>query len=234
MPSSSPEHWDSFWLLLWQLVARPPFLPEHKRGKLKIQWPDFTDRRVWVIMSSFGLGGLALGVVGYLSPLYLNRVLGLSQVEVSRVVWIPFVGWEIGYFFWGWIADRYAANTDRPKNIFLLLTLLGLPTAFVTMTHSVPITIALFFWATFVADGFVVLEPARRLAHLPQRPNGYGGGHRQRLLGAVQFLILPLYGRWFDGGWHTWCFVSMSLLPAVGTRFSGCGSANRGRTKHPC
>jgi hypothetical protein len=35
--------------------------------------------------------------------------------------------------------------------------------------------------------------------------------------GAVQLLILPLYGRWFDGGWHTWCFVSMSLLPALGT-----------------
>ena len=205
------------WLVLWQLVARPPFLPEHKRGKLRIQWPNFTDRRVWVIMSSFGLGGLALGVVGYLSPLYLNRVLGLSQVEVSRVVWIPFVGWEIGYFFWGWIADRYAAHSDRPKNIFLLLTVLSLPTAFVTMTHSVPVTIALFFWATFVADGFVVLSLRVGSRIFPKDQTGMVAGIGSGSWGAVQFLILPLYGRWFDGGWHTWCFVSMALLPAVGT-----------------
>lgn len=205
------------WLVLWQFIARPPFLPEHKRGKLKIDWPNFLDRRTWVIMSSFGLGGLALGVVGYLSPLYLNRVLGLSQIEVSRVVWIPFVGWEIGYFFWGWIADRYAAHTSRPKNLFLLLTVLSLPIAFVTMTRSVPITIALFFWATFIADGFVVLSLRVGSRIFPKEQTGMVAGIGSGSWGAVQLLILPLYGRWFDGGWHTWCFVSMSLLPALGT-----------------
>lgn len=206
------------WLMLWPFVARPPFLPEHNRqGKLKITWPDFRDRRTWVIMSSFGLGGMALGVVGYLSPLYLNRVLGLTQSEVSAVVWIPFVGWEIGYFFWGWIADRYAAHTSRPKNIFLLLTVLSLPIAFVTMTRSVPITIALFFWATFIADGFVVMSLRVGSRIFPKEQTGMVAGIGSGSWGAVQFLILPLYGRWFDGGWHTWCFVSMSLLPALGT-----------------
>ncbi len=205
------------WLLLWLAVARPPNLPEHKRTKLSIEWPDFTDRRVWVIMSSFGLGGMALGVVGYLSPLYLNRVLGLSQGEVSAVVWIPIVGWEIGYFFWGWVADRFAAHTSRPKNIFLLLTVLSLPIAFVTMTRSVPITIALFFWATFVADGFVVMSLRVGSKIFPAERTGMVAGIGSGSWGAVQFLILPLYGRWFDGGWHTWCFVSMALLPAVGT-----------------
>lgn len=206
------------WLVLWQFIARPPFLPAHnKRGKLKIDWPNFADRRTWVIMSSFGLGGMALGVVGYLSPLYLNRVLGLSQIEVSRVVWIPTVGWEIGYFFWGWIADRYAAHTSRPKNIFLLLTVLSLPIAFVTMTRSVPITIALFFWATFIADGFVVMSLRVGSRIFPKEQTGMVAGIGSGSWGAVQFLILPLYGRWFDGGWHTWCFVSMSLLPALGT-----------------
>jgi MFS transporter, ACS family, hexuronate transporter len=209
----------ALWLLLWAAVARPPHLPVHKAAKLKIEWPDFTDRRVWVIMSSFGLGGLALGVVGYLSPLYFNRVLGLSQAEVNKIVWIPTVGWEIGYFFWGWVADRWAANTSRPKNIFLLLTVLSLPIAFVTMTRSVPVTIAVFFWSTFIADGFVVMSLRVGSRIFPATQSGMVAGIGSGSWGAVQLLILPLYGQWFDYGWHTWCFVSMALLPAVGTLF---------------
>ena len=104
------------WLILWWRVARPPFLPKQAEAArpMKIQWPDLRERRVWIIVSSFGLGGLALGVAAYLSPLYLNRALGLSQTELGHVLWIPMVGWEAGYFFWGWVADRFAANQDRP------------------------------------------------------------------------------------------------------------------------
>src|SRR5262249_19677638 len=72
---------------------------------------------------------------------------------------IPMVGWEAGYFFWGWVADRYLADMrDRrtPARIFLLLTFLALPSIFVTHTNSLAVVLALLFWATFVADGFVV------------------------------------------------------------------------------
>ena len=31
-----------------------------------------------------------------------------SQVEIGHVLWIPPLGWEIGYFFWGWMIDRFA------------------------------------------------------------------------------------------------------------------------------
>ena len=78
------------WLILWWRVARPPFLPaqnsdERARRPLKIQWPDLRERRLWIIVSSFGLGGLALGVAAYLSPLYLNRALGLTQAQLANV-----------------------------------------------------------------------------------------------------------------------------------------------------
>src|SRR5262249_13089999 len=121
------------WLLLRSSVARPPFLAEHKRGSLTVQWPDLRERRPWVVASSFGLGALALGVAAYLSPLYLNRVLGLTQEQLQYVLWIPMLGWEIGYFFWGWIADRFAANEDRPVRIFVLLAILSLPVALMTL-----------------------------------------------------------------------------------------------------
>jgi len=207
------------WLVLWWRVARPPFLPKQAedRRPLKIQWPDLRERRVWIIVSSFGLGGLALGVAAYLSPLYLNRALGLSQAQLANVLWIPMVGWEIGYFFWGWVADRFAANQDRPVRIFVLLTILSLPTAFMTLTDSWVIAIALFTWSTFIADGFVVMSLRVGSRIFPPDRIGMVAGIGSGSWGAVQAVIQPVYGAWFDRHWYAATFISMSLLPLVGT-----------------
>jgi ACS family hexuronate transporter-like MFS transporter len=207
----------ALWLMLWLYVSRPPYLPQHEPGRMKLQWPDLRERRFWVNVSSFGLGGMALGIVGYLSPLYLNRVLGLTQIELGRVLWIPFLGWEIGYFFWGWVADRYAAHTDRPVRIFVLLTILSLPVAFVTFTQSWQVVIGLFTWATFVADGFVVMSLRVGSRIFPKDRTAMVAGIGSGSWAAVQAVILPVYGLAFDRQWYTVCFVSMSVLPAVGT-----------------
>ena len=207
------------WLILWWRVARPPFLPKQTedRVRLKIQWPDLRERRVWIIVASFGLGGLALGVAAYLSPLYLNRALGLSQAELGHVLWIPMLGWEIGYFFWGWVADRFAANQDRPVRIFVLLTILSLPTAFMTLTHSWIVAIALFTWSTFIADGFVVMSLRVGSRIFPPDRIGMVAGIGSGSWGAVQAVIQPVYGAWFDRQWYAATFISMSLLPLAGT-----------------
>jgi ACS family hexuronate transporter-like MFS transporter len=205
------------WMVLWWFLARPPYLPAHTRGQLKFKWPNFLERRLWVVVSSFGLGGMALGIVGYLSPLYLNRVLGVSQDDLKYILPIPLIGWEIGYFFWGWVADRYASHTDRPKNIFLLLTVLSLPIALVPLATQWQVVVALFFWATFIADGFVVMSLRVGSRIFPKDRAGMVAGIGSGSWAAVQAVILPLYGRWFDWGWHAWCFVSMAILPAVGT-----------------
>jgi ACS family hexuronate transporter-like MFS transporter len=205
------------WMLLWWRVARPPYLPEHRSTTLEIRWPDFRERRLWVVVSSFGLGGMALGVVGYLSPLYLNRALGLTQEQIGNVAWIPFLGWEAGYFFWAWVSDRFAPNVDRPVGTFVLLTFLALPSALIPFIHSWPVVIALFFWANFVADGFVVTSLRVGARIFPPERVGMVAGIGSGSWGAVQFVILQVYGYWFDWEWYTATFVSMALLPAVGT-----------------
>jgi ACS family hexuronate transporter-like MFS transporter len=207
----------ALWLLLWLAIARPPYLPVHNRSRAKFQWPNFFERRLWVIMSSFGLGGMALGIVTYLSPLYLNRVMGLSQGDLKWILPIPVLGWEIGYFFWGWVADRFAAHTDRPKNIFLLLTVLSLPIALVPLATSWQLVVALLFWATFIADGFVVMSLRVGSRIYPKDRTGVVAGIGSGSWAAVQLVILPIYGIMFNAGWHAWCFVSMAILPAVGT-----------------
>src|SRR5262245_58204016 len=35
----------AIWLLLWLIIARPPFLPHKKREKLQINWPNLFERR---------------------------------------------------------------------------------------------------------------------------------------------------------------------------------------------
>src|SRR5262245_55594956 len=187
----------AIWLLIWLSVARPPFLPMAKRGAVKITWPNLLERRFWVVGASFGLGAVALGIVAYLSPLYLNRALGLEQAQIAKVVWIPMVGWEAGYFFWGWIADRYLTQMPdrrKPARIFVLLTFLALPSLLVTQTNSLPAVIALLFWATFIADGFVVTSLRVGMRIFPADRSAMVAGIGSGSWSAVQALVLPVYG----------------------------------------
>jgi MFS transporter, ACS family, hexuronate transporter len=205
------------WIAMWAIVGRPPYLAEHRRASMKVAWPNFLERRLWLVVASFGLGAVALGLVSYMSPLYLARAFHLSQAKLGAVIWIPLVGWEAGYYFWGWIADKFVTRGDRPTKLFFLLAVLALPTALVTEIDSWPIVLALFFWATFIADGFVVLS-LRVGSHLyPRDQTAMVGGIGSGSWSAVLALILPVWGRWFDANWHGAVFVSASLLPILGT-----------------
>jgi ACS family hexuronate transporter-like MFS transporter len=207
----------ALWLLVWYALARPPFLPAVRHAPSKFIWPNILERRAWVVISSFGLGGVALGVVAYLSPLYLSRVLNLSQAELGHVAWIPLVGWEIGYFFWGWVADRFVPDAKSAAPFFALLALLALPSMLTTLTQSLPMVLALFFWATFIADGFVVLS-LRVGSHIfPKDRTAMVAGIGSGAWSLVLVVLLPVYGRLIDLKWYGLIFASMSLMPVLGT-----------------
>jgi ACS family hexuronate transporter-like MFS transporter len=206
------------WLALWWKVAKPPLLlPAPPRHTLKFALPKLFDKRAWLVMCTFGFGGFGLGVVLYMSPLYLNRALGFTQAELGKILWIPSLGYEAGYFFWGWVADRYVkGDTGRATRIFLLLTVLALPPALVPLAGRWMV-LALFFWAMFIADGFIItamrmgshLFPPGQMAMVA----GLGSGSWSAVLAA----LLPLYGRWVDQHQYWTIFVSMSLVPVLGT-----------------
>ena len=206
------------WLKLWLSISDAGLVPEGPKSKLRFQFPNLLERRLWLIVTTFGLGAVALGVVSNLSALYLNRVLGMTQAELGNVLWIPFVGWEVGYFFWGWVADRYVgADPGRTRLIFVLLTVLALPSAYVTQLHSWQTVMAVFFWAMFIADGFVVMSLRVGARDYPKDQTGLVAGIGSGSWAAVLAVVLPIYGRWFDRQWYEAVFVSMSLLPAAGT-----------------
>ena len=206
------------WLVMWWAVARPPFLPATPRKSLKLAWPDFRERRVWTMVASFGLGGFGLGVILNLSPLYLSKVVGLTQSDLGKILWIPAVGYEAGYFFWGWINDRFIGDDERrPAKLFLLLTALALPEALIPFTRSVPLLLALFFYTMFIADGFIVTSLRVGARAYPPAQTAMVGGIGSGAWSAVLALLLPVYGRWFDLERYTAVFVTMAFVPALGT-----------------
>ena len=170
------------WLAMWAVIGRPPYVANYTSGSPKIAWPDFRERRLWLVASSFGLGAVALGVVLYFSPLYLNRALGLSQAQLGKVLWIPLVGWEAGYYFWGWIADRYVPPGKRPAGLFCLLTVFALPTGLITLTQFLERRAGADVLGDVCRRRLYRAFAARRLALVPARSDGAGRRDRIRLL----------------------------------------------------
>jgi ACS family hexuronate transporter-like MFS transporter len=188
--------------------------PERKPEHFVI--PNLFERRFWALVSAYAVGAFALGPILYLAPLYLNRALGISQQELGRILWIPPLGWEAGYFFWGWISDRYGVERS-PLRQYVLLTALSLPLAAVTLAESTAIVMLLFFLAMFNAGGFIVVG-------LRSGAGMYLAGQRAMVAGmaagswsALVALILPELGEWFDRGLYTRTFVAVSSMPVLGT-----------------
>ncbi|MBI4476449.1 MAG: MFS transporter, partial [Acidobacteria bacterium] len=89
------------WIVIWLVVGRRPEIRQHARRaadsatKQPLRW---TDRRLWSFVCSYALGALPLAFVLYVAAIYLSQALGKTQVQIGKVLWIPPLGWEAGYF----------------------------------------------------------------------------------------------------------------------------------------
>ncbi len=207
------------WMILWAFVARPPMLPKMlPKSKEKPTFASLNplEKRFWALIASYSLGSVAIGPVFYLSPLYLNRVMKLSQTDLGKVLWIPPLGWEIGYFAWGWIFDRFAPGEDRPVKMFLLLAVCMLPFAFMTSLESTAAVLAMFFWCMFVTGGFQMLGLRTGARAYPGDRTASVAGVASGAWAAEAAVILPLTGRWFDQAHYNWIFWAVAVIPMAG------------------
>jgi len=203
------------WIVLWLRTVDFRSFASHRQTS-RLTPPNALERRFWSLAASYALGALPLGPILYLAPLYLSQALGFTQTELGYVLWIPPLGWEIGYFFWGWLADRYAAGNPRPTWLMFTLALLGTPLFAVTAFDEPAIVLALMFWSMFVAAGFVVVSlQVGALAYPPEQTAlvaGIGAGSWS----AVVAVVLPMLGGMFDAGRHDTAFQLVSVLPLLG------------------
>jgi ACS family hexuronate transporter-like MFS transporter len=206
----------ALWLVLWTFASRPPYLQKHERRLRTIGSLNPLERRFWALVASYSLGSVAIGPVLYLSPLYLNRVLHFSQTELGKVLWIPPLGWEAGYFAWGWIFDRYAAKNDRPAFMFEWLAVLAIPFGFTDWSRSAAVVLALFFWCMFITGGFQMLGLRTGARTYPGERTASVAGVASGAWAAEAALILPMTGRWFDQQRFGLIFWFVALTPLAG------------------
>jgi ACS family hexuronate transporter-like MFS transporter len=209
------------WLAVWAMVARRPDVRKRPAAAAATSpGPRFSDARLWAFMCAYALGALPLGFVIYSASLYLGNGLGRSQEFIGKVLWIPPLGWEAGYFLWGWMADR-AFRGGRPRVAALgrLLTVcaaLNLAFAAVPWLPNVAAVLCGMFVAMFVASGFLVLSVAYATHVYSADHAGLIAGAGAGSWSAVVAVAMPLFGRLFDLHRYTAAFLIATAIPTAG------------------
>jgi len=209
------------WLALWIAVSRPPFLPKIENKTHKLSWPNLRERRVWALVFSYGLPAIAPGPIVTLLSVYLSAGLRVSQKDLGNLLWMPALAWGIGYFFWGWIADRYAHNNRRPIALFVLLTVCALVLGFTTWTDSIGITMAIMSWATFIGGGFQMVALKAASFSFPREQAGMMTGIASGSFALFNYLVLQVpaigLGTLFNQHRYAEAWWIVALCPVLGT-----------------
>ena len=210
------------WLVFWSVLSKRPELAQVRENAssngLRAR-PSIGDKRLWSFMSLYALGGLPLAFVLYYSALYWSRVMGKTQGDLAYVLWIPPLGWEIGYFFWGWLTDRLPRGRQffaaQWKQIVVLTLLSGL-LALVPMTDSYAVTIALMMFAMFIGAGFVIAAMSYVTRIYSVQDSGLIAGLGAGSWSALVALSSPVTGRLFDQHSYQAAFLIPAVIPFFG------------------
>jgi MFS transporter, ACS family, hexuronate transporter len=204
------------WILLWLFVSRPPYLPKAEYKPKKIVWPNPLERRFWALVFSYALTCVAPGPILTLVPLYLNRGLQVSQADLAGLVWMPPAAWGIGYFFWGYFADRFAADNRRPVGLFVMLTICALAFGFTPWTSSIPLAMFLISWAAFIGGGFQMVALKVGSYAFPREQAAMMSGIASGSFALLNALLSPQLGRLLDQQNYVAFFWIIALCPVLG------------------
>ncbi len=211
------------WLLLWQIVSRRPELrqrPEAHGEGTPALGPLFRDARIWSFMCAYAWGALPLALVIYGAAIFLNRALGVSQAVIGTVLWIPPLGWEVGYFFWGWAADRQIEAGRSPRSAFgrllAVACVLSLPLALAPWLSSLWLIMALLFLSMFAASGFIILPVAWTARVFPSGHSGLIAGLGAGSWSLMVAAVMPVFGWLFDLRRFDAGFALAALFPVAG------------------
>ena len=213
------------WIILWfALRTTGPFSSHHPATRITPLLPTTNrwNRNLLATSLIYGLGAAPLAFGLYAAPLYLSRVLHVSQASLGHLLWIPPAGWETGYLVWGWISDRRRIRTTaRPTLLFWSLCVAGflivLAPFAATTTHPVLYTMLLFYLQMFIAGGFVVLSLADGMSVQPPSNSGLLAGVAISSWALFTGLLVPVLGHFFDHADYPRGFWLVASLPVLGT-----------------
>lgn len=207
------------WLVLWAWVSRDPRLRPAPLPPDRAGLPRLREPGVWAFMAAYAFGGLPLGFVMYGAPIHLGD-LGCDQAALGRVLWIPPLGWEVGYFFWGWTIDRAALRgpVGEPffRRLFSLLAVLAVPLAATPFVRSRGAVLALLFFAMFVSAGFVIAALAEATGRHSSQHGAFIAGLGAGSWSGLMVVAMPVFGRLFRRGSYGTAYALAAAAPVVG------------------
>jgi ACS family hexuronate transporter-like MFS transporter len=207
------------WLSLWALISRDQRLAA-PAPRYDVVLPRLGDRRIWGFMAAYAFGGVPLGFVLYWAPIHLSRALHCDRATLDHVLWIPPLGWEAGYFFWGWVIDRAARRgTLGPRlyrRLFALLGALSVVLAATPLARSLAVVLALLAFGMFVAGGFVITSLAETARRHDWDRSAYLAGLGAGSWSGTMAVVMPLFGRLFDRGAYGRAYLLAAALPVCG------------------
>lgn len=199
------------WLILWRKVGRQVPNPKPVVGiGTAMPWKS---PALAAYIAAYALGAMPLGMIIYSSAIYLHARFAWDQATLGKVLWIPPLGWEISYFVWGTLLDKYG---PRYRGLMLASLILTLPLAW---THSIPTgagVLAVFFVAMFAVAGFVVLSVSWATRVFPPEHTGLISGIGAGSWSAVVAITSPPLGRLFDQGHYETAFRSAVACSIAG------------------
>ncbi len=219
------------WIILWFVlrstgIYRPnPPSSQPQSAVTASRW----NRNLLATAAVYGLGAAPLAFGLYAAPLYLSRVLHVSQASLGHLLWIPPAGWEAGYLFWGRVADRRQARSIAAQNksaspptaLFSVFCAAGfliiLAPVAATALHPILFTMLLFFLQMFIAGGFVVFSLSDGMNAQPRQNSGLLAGVAISSWALVTGLLIPILGRFFDRSEYPLGFWLVACLPVLGT-----------------
>jgi ACS family hexuronate transporter-like MFS transporter len=168
------------------------------------------------------MGTVSISFVLYGAPLYFGRGLGASQAQIGRVLWIPPLGWELGFLFWGWVMDRItvrAGSLSVFRRSFAVLAVLSLPLALVPWLGTLMAVLMVLFLAMFVVGGFTIINLAYGTKTFPLASSGLMAGLGTGTASALVAISMPFFGRLFDRHRYDMAFAVAACAPLVGFVF---------------
>jgi ACS family hexuronate transporter-like MFS transporter len=206
------------WLALWAWVSTDGRLKIHARNPSEPR-PSLRSLSLWGFMAAYALGGVPLGFVLYDAPIHLSRALGCSQATLGHVLWIPPLGWEVGYFFWGWLIDRATkrgASASATRRFFSILSLLALTLAAAAFTRSPAAVLMLLFVGMFASAGFVIVSLTETTRRHSVEHGGYVAGLGAGAWSALMMIAMPIFGHLLDRGAYGTAYAIAASCPLAG------------------
>jgi ACS family hexuronate transporter-like MFS transporter len=210
----------TLWIAMWGMISRRKELREAApvvlSSHVTLRW---NDQALWAFVAAYALGAFPSGFVLYQAANFFSAAMHKSQLEIGHVLWIPPLGWEVGYFFWGWLIDRFAkagAATRAMRRIFLISMLLTLPLAVLPRVDSFAGALAVMFLAMFLSSAFIIGAVAYVTCRTSTSHAGLIAGLGAGSWSAVVGGVMPMIGRLFDRHEYATAFEIAAIMPVLG------------------